>query len=173
MTWIPEFEGLIKLSSHPLVILNSDIFENLAKPLPRPPLSQCKLPSGTLIGIVNEYEYPAETMALFSNGVRFTKSRSDQQNLQMLSLDRLQGAVVTTNNMEPRGQKARLAKVEKKVGYAFNCGHQTGTIGFSLKHPEGLWAYNTYEDGYRKILMQGLIKKIGKKWFPDTKSKSD
>jgi len=114
---------------------------------------------------VNEYEYPPETMALNLEGVKFFKTRSDTQSLQMLARSRLNAAIVITNDMQPRNQKARDAKIENKVQFAFNCGHETGSIGFSLKHEDGLWAYKTYEEGYSRIKKRGELKRIGAKWF--------
>jgi len=165
MTWLPEFKGLIELAPEPLIILNSDIFENMARPLPRAAMNQCKLPAGLAVGVVNAYEYPKETMALKPQTKNWVASGSDIQSLQRLALGRLDAAVVITNDLERRNQKAITAQVEDRVGFAFNCGEQTGTIGFSLKSPKGNWARDLYKEGYRRLKEKGQLDKIHQKWM--------
>jgi len=165
MTWLPEFKGLIELAPDPLIILNSDVFENKAKPLSRPPANQCKLPAGLVVGVVNGYEYPKKTMALKPQAKNWVASGSDIQSLQRLALGRIDVAVVITNDLEKRNQKAFAAQVEDRVGFAFNCGEQTGTIGFSLKAPKGTWARDLYKEGYRRLKEKGQLDKIHQKWM--------
>ncbi|MGZ5280434.1 MAG: hypothetical protein ACXWC9_10850 [Pseudobdellovibrionaceae bacterium] len=165
MTWLPEFKGLIELAPDPLIILNSDVFENKAKPLPRPTANQCKLPAGLVVGVVNGYEYPKETMDLKPPTKSWVTSGSDVQSLQRLALRRMDAAVVITNDLEERNQKAIAAQVEDRVRFAFNCGEQTGTIGFSLKSPRGIWARDLYREGYRRLKENGQLDKIHQKWM--------
>ncbi len=166
MTWLPEYKGLIELAKEPLIILNSDIFENKQNPLPRPPSNGCQLPPGKTIGVVRGYEYPSATMALQKKSGSWAVSGTDTQSLQRLALGRLDAAVVITNDLEPRNKKAVAAGVEEKVAFAFQCGQETGTIGFSLKSPLGIWARDTYKEGFRRLKQKGGLDKIHQKWAP-------
>ena len=48
MTWLPEFEGLVKFASRPLTQVNADIFENINQPLPKPEDGKCRLLSAAV-----------------------------------------------------------------------------------------------------------------------------
>jgi hypothetical protein len=110
------------------------------------------------------YEYPTETVDLEKQGMKWENTRSDEQSLRMLSLKRLQAAIVITNDLEPRNQKVNAAKLSGQVEFAFNCGHETGTIGFSLHHPRGIWARDAFREGYRLIKKNGILDQIRKRW---------
>ena len=164
MTWLPEFKDLIELSPEPLIKLNADVFENVEKPVPKSESGGCALPRGAVAGTVVEYEYPVETMALRAAGVEFETARSDLQSLKKLALRRIDAAIIITNDLEPTDRKAIESGTEKSVRFAFNCGIETGSIGFSLKHPRGSWAYETYESGRKRIEQNGVLKQIGTLW---------
>jgi polar amino acid transport system substrate-binding protein len=163
MTWLPEFEGLVRFASEPLTRVSSDVFENVGKPLPRPWPGACKLPPGLVVGVVHGYEYPPETMAL-APGSAFAMADSDLINLNKLSRGRLDAAVIITNDLQPRHVKAIESNTQPKVRFAFNCGIETGFIGFSVKHPQGAWALGAYESGYQQIKHNGVLEKIDERW---------
>jgi ABC-type amino acid transport substrate-binding protein len=165
MTWLPEFKGRIQLASKPLIILDADIFENVHSPLPKTPNRKCKLPSGSRLGTVIGYEYPKEVMNLQNQGVILESVNSDSQNINKLARKRIDAAVVITNRHEPKNKKVLKEHQEANVRRAFNCGTETGTIGFSLKNSDGSWARKLFETGYRKIVQKGILAKIEKKWF--------
>lgn len=164
MTWLPEFKGKIELADVPLIVLNADVFENTKKPLPRPASGKCALPKDTAVAVVQAYEYPAATTALEKQGVKWLYSRTDQQSLQRLALNRVDAAIVITNDLQPRNAKAIKAGVADKVVYAFSCGEETGTIGFSLKHPDGSLIRKLYQEGYRRLKTEGGLDEIHRKW---------
>jgi polar amino acid transport system substrate-binding protein len=166
MSWLPEFEGKIKLAALPIYTANDDIFERIEAPLPKPPDGLCTLPPGTVLGITNDYEYSPQVMALQASGVLFENDHSDLLNLKKLAARRFQAALIITNNLEAETQKAKQSGTEDLVRFAFNCGVVSATIGFSLAHPDGLRALKTYEEGYQRIEAKGVLKQIHTRWFP-------
>ncbi|MGE8064610.1 substrate-binding periplasmic protein [Pseudomonas sp. NPDC089569] len=166
MSWQPEFEGKIKLAAQPIFRVSNDIFEPVKAPLPKPADAQCSLPPGTVVGITRDYEYSAKVMALKASGVVFENSLSDLTSLQKLAARRFQAAVIMSNDLEVRNQKAKQSGTEDEVRFAFNCGVIDSTIGFSVTHPDGLRALALYDDGYRRIKANGVLKKIHMHWFP-------
>lgn len=166
MSWQPEFEGKLKLAARPIFKVSNDVFESISAPLPKPPDGKCILPPGTIVGITRDYEYSAQVMALQNSGVLFENSLSDLTSLQMLAAKRFQAALIMNNDVEINDQKAKQSKTEDSVRFAFNCGVENSTIGFSLAHPDGLRALEMYDEGYRRIVANGTLRKIYKRWFP-------
>lgn len=165
MSWLPEFEGKIKLASQPIFTVNNDIFELIKTPLPKPREGTCTLPAGTVVGTVRGYEYSPQATALQSAGVVFESTDSDVQNLKKLAARRLSAAMIVTNDLEAKKQKAKQSGTENAVQFAFNCGVETSTIGFSLTHPDGVRALNMYDEGYRRIQANGVLTQIHRRWF--------
>ncbi|MGH8386269.1 MAG: substrate-binding periplasmic protein [Pseudomonas sp.] len=166
MSWQSDFEGKIKLAARPIFKVSNDLFEPVKAPLPKPPDGKCVLPPGTVVGITRDFEYSAQIMALQSSGVIFENSLSDLTSLQKLAAQRFQAAVVMSNDIEARNQKARQSGTEDTVRFAFNCGVQNSFIGFSLSHPDGVRALKLYDEGYQRLEANGTIKKIYVRWFP-------
>jgi ABC-type amino acid transport substrate-binding protein len=166
MSWQPEFEGKIKLAAQPIFKVSNDVFEHINAPLPKPPDGKCVLPPGTVVGITRDYEYSAQVTALQTSGVVFENSLSDLTSLQKLAARRFQAALVMSNNLEVKNQKAKQSGTEDVVRFAFNCGVENSTIGFSLAHPDGLRALEMYDEGYRRIKANGALKDIHMRWFP-------
>jgi len=167
MSWQPEFQGKIKLATRPIFNVSNDVFESIKTPLPKPPDGQCNLPPGTVVGITRDYEYSAQVMALQASGVVFENSLSDLTSLQKLAARRFQAAVIMSNDLEVRNRKAQQSGTEDTVRFAFNCGLVNSTIGFSLSHPDGLRALEKYDEGYRRIEANGVLKKLHQRWFPE------
>ncbi|WP_343077607.1 transporter substrate-binding domain-containing protein [Pseudomonas sp.] len=166
MSWLPELEGKIKLASQPIFYVNNDIFESMKTPLPKPLKGTCTLPPGTVVGTVRGYEYSPQVTALQSAGGVFESTESDIQNLKKLAARRLSAALIVTNDLEAKTQKTKQSGAEDAVQFAFNCGVETATIGFSLTHPDGLRALKMYDEGYRRIQANGVLKQIHAHWFP-------
>lgn len=164
MGWHSDFEGRILLATEPIIFLNSDVFENVDRPLPRPQNNQCTLPEDVVIGITRDYEYPPETMALHHGRVRLEIFHSDSYSLKSLAAKRIGAAIIMTNDLEPREQKAIESDTQKKVRFAFPCGTITGSIGFSVQHPQGLAAFKLYQEGYQRIKKNGKLNEIRNLW---------
>lgn len=166
MTWQPELEGKVRLAEQPIYRVNNDVFESLDAPLPKPADGQCSLPPGTLLGITRDYEYSPQVVALETAGTTFESAQSDLQSLKKLAAHRIQAALVITNDLQDKMQRVVQAGTQKAVRFAFNCGTTTGTLGFSLAHPDGLRALHAYEEGYRQIQANGVLQQIHARWFP-------
>ncbi|WP_162634838.1 substrate-binding periplasmic protein [Pseudomonas putida] len=166
MSWQPGFEGRIKLAERPIFNVSNDVFEPVDAPLPKPAQGQCVLPAGTVLGITRDFEYSDQVMALKASGVVFENSLSDSTGLQKLAARRFQAALVMSNDLEARNQKARQSGTENTVRFAFNCGVVNSTIGFSVTHPDGLRALKLYDEGYRRIEADGVLNDIHRRWFP-------
>jgi ABC-type amino acid transport substrate-binding protein len=164
MSWRKEFEGLVKFAASPLIFLHADVFENVKDPLPKPAQGSCSLPPDTRVATVLAYEYPPEITALQARGAKFETYLSDTHILKMLASGRTDAAIIMTNDLEPRNKKAIDAKVDDQVRIAFNCGQEVGTIGFSLKHPDGPLALKLFDDGYQRLKKKGALKAIATKW---------
>ncbi|RON42335.1 transporter substrate-binding domain-containing protein [Pseudomonas brassicacearum] len=166
MSWQPEFQGKIKLAARPIFKVNNDVFESIKAPLPKPPDGECVLPPNTAVGVTRDYEYSAQVMALQASGVVFQNSLSDLTSLQKLAAQRFLAAVIMSNDVEVRNQKAKQSGTEDTVRFAFNCGVVNSTIGFSLAHPDGLRALEMYDEGYLRIEANGALEEIHRRWFP-------
>jgi ABC-type amino acid transport substrate-binding protein len=166
MSWQPEFQGKIKLAAQPIFKVSNDVFEPIEAPLPKPADGKCVLPPGTVVGITRDYEYSAQVMALQKSGVVFENSLSDLTSLKKLAAKRFQAALIMSNDVEIRNQKAKQSGTEDTVRFAFSCGVENSTIGFSLSHPDGLRALEMYDEGYRRINANGMLKEIHRRWFP-------
>ena len=166
MSWQPEFQGKIKLAAQPIFTVRNDVFEPVESPLPKPRDGKCILPPGTVVGLTRDYEYSAQVMALPASGVVFENSLSDLTSLQKLAAGRFQAAVIMSNDLEVRNQKAKQSGTEDSVRFAFNCGVENSTIGFSLSHPDGMRALEMYNEGSRRIEANGVLEEIHKRWFP-------
>lgn len=166
MSWLPEFEGKVKLAARPIYKVSNDIFEHINAPLPKPPDQKCVLPPDSVVGITRDYEYSTQVMALHTSGARFENSLSDLTSLQKLAARRFLGAVVKSSDLEDRNQKVIQSGAADLVRFAFNCGVVDSSIGFSLAHPDGLRALEVYDEGYRRIKANGALKDIRMRWFP-------
>jgi hypothetical protein len=163
MSWQKEFEGIIAFSEAPIFEVYADVFQN--KRMPRKIEGAQDLGKGTILGIVNAYEYPEDIYRLQMRGVVLERESNEQANLKMLARGRLNAAVVMTSDFEGPSQRTRDAGVEADVSYAFRSGVMKSYVGFSLKHPKGEWARQKFNEGYRIISANGMKDGITKRWM--------
>lgn len=161
MDWQPEYKDRIVLAEPPLVVLDADLYELRARPLPRPEHG-CSLPAGTRVALADGQDYPAEALELARAGVLFEASPSHERSLKMLAAGQVDAAMVISNELLPRDRLA--AQLGKELGLAFRCGRLTASIGFSLKHGRGRWAHESYLAGYKRIQEMGLLRQIQAAW---------
>jgi polar amino acid transport system substrate-binding protein len=161
MSWDPAMTGKIAFSHLPIFQVYADLFlpgrtERRKDRLPPAP--------GSVIGVINDYEYPGSIQKLQARGVRLKPAPDDYANLNMLAHGRLDGAVVMTNDLEQAARKAIAAGVEHDIHFGYRFGVEKSYIGFSLSHPSGEWARNQFDTGYGKILHDGTVAAIRRKW---------
>ena len=76
---------------------------------------------------------------------------------------------MAANDVEPQIQKAINAGVAAEVRFAFRTGFEKAFVGFSRKHPQGMIARQQFDAGYRKILADGTVDSIRRKWTSTAK----
>jgi len=161
MSWYQEVETKVMFSSAPIFVVYADIFYRKSSPrIAR----MTDIKPGSSVGIINEYEYPESIYELGRRGVIFQTSPNDDANLKMLARGRLDAVVVMTNDLEPQAQKVITAGVAPDIEYGFRGGSEDSYIGFSKKHPLGDAARQQFDAGYKKILADGTLDAIKKKW---------
>ena len=163
MAWQPEYEGKFAFAEHPLFVCQTDFFQNLGKPLrcSREDDITARIVVGTVVG----YEYPPSLRRLQDKGlIAIEESASEELNLKKLAAGRIDAALINQDTFKSADTLIRTAKVEGKVGLAFHCGEQGSFIGFSTVHPQGSWARERFDAGYRAIAANGELKQIEKRW---------
>jgi polar amino acid transport system substrate-binding protein len=163
MSWQKEFEGIIAFSDAPIFEVHADVFQNKGAPLKVGRAQD--LGKGAIVGIVNEYEYPESIYRMQNSGVVLESDINEQAILKMLARDRLAAAVVMTSDFERQSQRALDAGVDAAVSYAFRSGTMQSYVGFSLKHPQGEFARQKFNEGYKLILTNGTKDRIRTQWM--------
>ena len=161
MSWYQGVEKSVVFSDQPIFLVHADVF--LARGTAG--ISRAEdLTTGKIIGIVNEYEYPDAVYNLRRNGAVLQPGKDDITNLRLLARGRLDAVVVMTNDLVPQLQKAIQAGVVQQVTYAFRLGEEQAYLGFSRKHPQGEAARRSFNEGYKRILADGTIETLRRKW---------
>ena len=166
MSWLTEFADIIVFSELPIFEVNADVFVRKDARLKIRRIDDFS--HGSVLGIVNEYEYPESISGLQSKGVVLERGINELANLKMLARGRLDAAVVMTSAFERQLQRAIDAGVEPTVTFAFRSGTMKAYVGFSLKHPEGEQARLKFNEGYRSIIADGTRDNIRKQWMKET-----
>jgi polar amino acid transport system substrate-binding protein len=159
----PQLAGVVKFSSMPLFVCDADFIESREQPLKAKRAED--LPRGTVVGVVNGYEYPPSIRKLEHDGIIVLDySASETINLRKLIARRLDAAIVNLNEVKTLEYVASTAGVSGKVRSAFSAGELKSHIGFSHKHPEGLWALERFNKGAAIISSNGTLARIHDKW---------
>jgi len=161
MSWYQGVEKSIVFSDQRVFRVYADVF--LARGtvgISRPE----DFTGGKTIGIVNEYEYPEAVYNLRRGGNTLQAANDDITNLKLLARGRLDAAVIMTNDLVSQLQKATQAGVAPQVTYAFRLGYEDGYLGFSRKHPQGEAARRAFNEGYKRILADGTVQALRRKW---------
>jgi len=161
MSWYKGVETSVAFSDQPIFSVHVDVF--LARRTSGVSRAE-DLPAGSAIGIVNEYEYPDAVYNLRHSGMVLQAGRNDITNLKLLARGRLDAAIVMTNDLVPLMQKAIQAGVESQVAYGFRLGYEDSFIGFSRKHPQGEAMRRSFNEGYKRILVDGTVDMLRRKW---------
>jgi len=162
MSWYMGVEDTVAFSDLPVIQVYADVFLNRNSPYRVARIAD--IGKGAPVGIVNQYEYPDAIYGLRRQGAVLQLSPNDGANLQMLARGRLDAAIVMTNDLVPRMQKALDSGVGSQVTYAFRAGVEKGYVGFSKKNARGELARQQFNDGYKKIIADGTVETIRRKW---------
>jgi len=161
MSWYSGVERSIVFSDQPVFLVHADVF--LLRGASGVSRAEDLTP-GKVVGIVNEYEYPDVVYGLRRNGIVLQAANDDITNLKLLARGRLDAAIVMTNDLVPQLQKAIQAGVAPQVAYAFRLGQEEAYVGFSRKNPQGETARRSFNQGYRRILADGTVDALRRKW---------
>ena len=158
-----EFAGLVELSANPLFTCFAGYFYNVDKP---PPVTRERdLAAKTVVGTVIGYEYPQSFESLKKRGqIVVEESPSEETNLKKLALGRVDLALLTYNQVKSPEWLIARAGVAGKVRTTFRSGSLNSYIGFSKKHPEGPWALQQFNRGYRVITNNGTLRRLQRTW---------
>jgi len=156
MSWVPEFQGRIVFADHPLFVVHADVFT-------RP--GGASLGYGSVVGIVNGYEYPAGINDLARRGVSFMRNIDEAAGLRMLARGRLDAAVVMTSEFENMPRRLAAAGVTDKVAFAWRGGLVQSHIGFNPAHPRGAEARAAFNRGYAIIRANHVRDRIRDDWM--------
>lgn len=147
----PDLKGKVIFAEQPLYAPEAHLLARRADASNYPSLQT--LPKGTVVGIVNGYEYPAELMALAQRGIVFDRSPSEVANLKKLAAGRVQLAVAMLDEHKTAAKLCADAGIGSDVlTSALTAGRQGSYIGFSLRHPDGERARLAFNEGFRKLL---------------------
>jgi len=166
MSWYPGVEKVVVFSKRPVFEVYADVF--VSRKTSGRIRKLADIGKGAVVGIVNEYEYPGPVGGLQRAGAAFQLAPNDGANLKMLARDRLDVAIVMTNDFQPVAQKAIDAGVASEVSYAFRAGVEQAYVGFSLKHPLGERTRQQFDAGYERIIADGTVAALKRKWMPKT-----
>ena len=161
MSWYKGVEKSVVFADKPIFRVYADVFLNRGAAGIRRPED---LTGPKLVGIVNEYEYPNVVYNLRNNGVVLQAANDDNTNLRLLARGRLDAAIVMTNDLVPQAQKAVEAGVAREVVPAFRLGFEDSYVGFSVKHRQGESARRSFNAGYGRILADGTVEALRRKW---------
>lgn len=163
MSWDPEFEGRIKFSDQPLISVFPVYFENVAQPLKA--RSEAQLGPGLTIGVVHGYEYPQSVMRVQARGAVFEANRDERTSLKKLAAGRIEAAMVMSNELTSVDRWLDEAGVRGKVRLAFpSAMGEQGYLGASTTHPQGLWALESFNRGFKIINGNGAAQRLKLAW---------
>lgn len=161
MSWEPQFKGHIAFPNKPIFTARAELYVNEQRPLAARSIKE--IPPGTVVGIVNGYEYPQSVQAMQQAGVVFDYSPSETVSLKKLEAGRIQLAILMLD-----GIKTDIAIMTEagvgNVGHLFSAGEQGSYIGFSIKNARGEFARSKYNEGYDIIAQNGVLKSISAAW---------
>jgi ABC-type amino acid transport substrate-binding protein len=159
-----DLAGSIELATKPLFTVNSAYFYNVKKPIRL--TNEKQLPDKTVVGTVIGYEYPNSFEELKQRGVVVVEeSPSEEVNLRKLAAGRIDLALLVFNEMKSASSLIKKAGVEGRVQMTIGAGTMKSYIGFSLKHPQGPWAREQFNQGFDRIIANGTFRRIRLNWL--------
>jgi ABC-type amino acid transport substrate-binding protein len=161
MAWEPQLAGRIVFARQPIFKAYARVYGSSRTP--NPPVSLDKIPAGSLVGIVNGYEYPSDLSHLRERGVAFDLSDSEAVILRKLAAGRIDLGVLMLDAVKTETKLLTEAAVDN-VRYLFPAGEQGSYIGFSVVHPQGAAARAAYDQGFEIISRNDALKAVADKW---------
>jgi polar amino acid transport system substrate-binding protein len=158
----PELEADLIYPKHPVFFARNVLFTTDTSPI-----TGCATKyweeAGT-VGLVNNYEYNSAVMNLANSAFNVEKSSDEALLLKMLSINRIDGAIITVDEVKSIDSVAARAGVPNKFRAACDFGGNPAYVVFSRAHPKGKASARTFDRGYELLLEQGEIEQLQKKW---------
>ena len=161
MSAAPELGSLVRFADKPLFSVTPRFYYNAGHPVTAKSVDA--LIRGMRVGIVHGYEYPPFLAALAQRGIVLESARSDVANLRKLAAQRVDIALVMTDEMRSEELIERQAGVGK-IGFAFASAPQASFIGFSAAHPDGDAQRRSFNARFKTISENGTSQAIQAKW---------
>lgn len=158
----PALDGKVVMSQRPLFHPTPQYFHNPQRPLPAK--SETEIPPGTIVGIVDGYEYPPAVAELQHRGVVLEPIGSESANLKKLASGRIDVALVMLDELKSAQFVVQSAGVEGRVAPLFRSAELQAYIGFSMKNPRGEWARGKFDQGFATIERNGSLQTIVARW---------
>jgi ABC-type amino acid transport substrate-binding protein len=158
----PTLAGKVVMPQHPLFHIHPQYFHNPQRPLQAK--SEAEIRPGTVIGIVEGYEYPPAVAELARRGVVLERAASESANLKKLASGRIDATIVNLGDLKSAQFLLHGAGVEDKVTPLFPSADIDAYIGFSAQHPRGSWARAKFDEGFAIIERDGTLNKILARW---------
>ncbi|TFV93882.1 hypothetical protein E4K72_19140 [Oxalobacteraceae bacterium OM1] len=166
----PGLPDAIVLSDKPLFTLHCKFYYNVTRP--KKANSEDDLQPGTVVGLVNGYEYPESIDRLKWRGIIIDLANSERLSLKKLSAGRIDFAIMNVDRIKTEADILRDAGVDN-LAYAFDGGTLGAYVGFSKAHPRGEYARLKFNEGYAIITRNGVVRKIQRRWeHPDVPRKN-
>lgn len=163
MAWTEDLKGKVVFADKPLYSVTAMLVQSLSKPLGA--ASAKELATGTRVGTVFEYEYPAAFYDLTKRGfLTPMPAYSEVVSLKNLDLGRVDAALVVVDELKSLDYLIAQAGLEGKVDSAFDLGGQGTYLGFSTVHPLSGFARRRFNEGFAIISKDGTLKKILEAW---------
>jgi polar amino acid transport system substrate-binding protein len=161
MSAAPELGKLVRFADKPLFSVTPRIYYN-PKHRERPK-SLADLKPGMRVGIVRGYEYPPFVQQLAAHGVLFDSAPSDVINLRKLAVNRLDAALIMTDEMRSATMIQQQAGVSD-IAAAFQARPMESFIGFSTLNPDGDAQRRRFNAGFETIGANGVRQEIQAQW---------
>jgi polar amino acid transport system substrate-binding protein len=162
MSWEPGFEGRLLFSERPLFSVHAVLVSDPSRPLLAKRTQD--IPAGTVVGVVNGYEYPPAVAELVSRGVVLEPTNSEETNLRKLAAGRVDAAVLMVSTQPEHSPDRATLKGGKRYVPAMTLGTMGSHIGYSMGYPGADVARRQFDDGLRRIEADGTLAKIAHRW---------
>jgi len=148
MSWDPSFAGKVAFSERPLFSVHALLVDDATRPLAarRP----ADIASGSVLGVVNGYEYPPAVATLARHGVVLEATASDEINLRKLAAHRLDAAILMVSTKVWATPDPHTLKGGHHYRPVMLLGTLGSYIGFSTTHPGGRLARERFDEGMRR-----------------------
>jgi ABC-type amino acid transport substrate-binding protein len=163
MSPAPELRNVVRFSAHPMFVFACDFFENPMHPIGR---KIDELPLRSVVGTVLGYEYPPEILTRLARRQAILEpAPTEETNLRKLAAGRITTTIINRDEIKSAEWVAARAGVRGRVASVYRMGALPGYVGFSVAHPRGLELLRRFDDGMRRIIANGEVDRIKRRWI--------